>query len=156
MLRRRGQPRGGDYLRRDISRVEWGLKVRLEGYAPLDELSARPGRRGVAPGVAVVAAGAVAGAVDAEASSSAVGEVVVAGHCQAAADRRRRATPPPALRRCGDALVASEAAMRLLCACYAPAMRLLCGCYAAAMLVYAVAGVCLVVGPLWHSGPITQ
>ena len=40
-------------------------------------------------------------------------------------------------------------AMRLLCARYAPAMRLLCGCYAAAMLVYAVAGVCLVVGPLW-------
>ncbi|KAH8045136.1 hypothetical protein JL722_14368 [Aureococcus anophagefferens] len=49
--------------------------------------------------------------------------------------------------------------MRLLCACYAPAMRLLCAryapamrpprlCgYAAAMLVYAVAGVCLVVGP---------
>ena len=40
-------------------------------------------------------------------------------------------------------------AMRPLCARYAPAMRLLCGCYAAAMLVYAVAGVCLVVGPLW-------
>ena len=43
--------------------------------------------------------------------------------------------------------------MRLLCARYAPAMRLLCGCYAAAMLVYAVAGVCLVVGPLWMFVP---
>ena len=38
--------------------------------------------------------------------------------------------------------------MRPLCARYAPAMRPLCVCYAAAMLVYAVAGVCLVVGPL--------
>ncbi|KAH8061450.1 histone acetyltransferase [Aureococcus anophagefferens] len=35
--------------------------------------------------------------------------------------------------------------MRPLCA------RMLCGCYAAAMLVYAVAGVCLVVGPLCRS-----
>ena len=91
------------------------LQVRLERYAPLDEFSLRSGRRGVAPGVAAaaVAVGAVAVAV---ASSFAVGEVVVAGHCQAAADRRRRATPPPALRRCGDALVAPEAA--------APAPRL--------------------------------
>ena len=39
-------------------------------------------------------------------------------------------------------------AMRVVCGCYASAMRPLCGCYAAAMLVYAVAGVCLVVGPL--------
>ena len=67
---------------------------------------------GLATGVAGVA---LAEAVDAEASS-AVGEVVVAGHCQAAADRRRRASPPPALRQCGDALVAPEAA--------APAPRL--------------------------------
>jgi len=41
-------------------------------------------------------------------------------------------------------------AIRLLCVRYASAMRPLCGCYAAAMPVYAGAGVCLVVGPLWN------
>ena len=65
----------------------------------------------MAAGIAGVA---LVEAADVEAPS-AVGEVIAAGHCQAAADRRRRAPPPPALRRCGDALVAPEAA--------APALR---------------------------------
>ena len=42
--------------------------------------------------------------------------------------------------------------MRALCGWYAGGMRVVCACYAVAMPVYAGAGVCLVVGPLWGVG----